>query len=124
LPSIVITGYGDIPMAIKAMKVGALDFLEKPAQDGALLAAITRALAHAADDGDHSDVQAAAARIAALTPRERDVMDLVVQGLPNKEIAANLKISQRTVEAHRASVMKRTGSGSLPDLIRLVMRSV
>lgn len=124
LPSIVITGFGDIPMAIKAMKVGAIDFIEKPTREDALLAAIGRALAQINDNTKRSDGQtAAAASIRALTRRERDVMDLVVEGLPNKEIAALLKVSQRTVEAHRASVMKRTGAASLPDLIRLVMRA-
>jgi len=124
LPSIVITGYGDITMAIKAMKVGAMDFIEKPAKLDLLVASIDRALAQAADSHKRTDEQmAAAAAIAGLTLRERQVMDLVVQGLPNKQIAFDLEISQRTVETHRAAVMKRTGSESLPDLIRLVMRA-
>jgi len=124
LPSIVITGHGDITMAINAMKAGAMDFIEKPVLDIDLLASIERALAVTNDSSKRTDAQmAAAASIAALTPRERAVMDLVVGGLPNKLIAHNLKISQRTVETHRAAVMKRTGAASLADLIRLVMRA-
>jgi len=124
LPSIVITGHGDVSMAILAMKAGAIDFIEKPAREAVLLSSIDLALTQAGDTAKRSGVRdAAAAQIAALTPRERDVMDLVVEGQPNKEIAANLSISQRTVEAHRASVMKRLGAASLPDLIRFVMRA-
>jgi two-component system CheB/CheR fusion protein len=124
LPSIVITGHGDIAMAIQAMKAGAMDFIEKPARLDVLQASIDRALTQAGDTAKRSSArEAAAASIAALTPREREVMDLVVEGQPNKEIAFNLKISQRTVETHRAAVMKRTGVASLPDLIRLVMRA-
>jgi len=124
IPSIVITGYGDIVMAIKAMKVGAMDFIEKPASQEHLLSSIDRALRHGSDLSIRTSAQKAAAEIiAALTPREREVMDFVVEGLPNKQIAFNLKISQRTVETHRAAVMKRTGAESLPDLIRLVMQA-
>ncbi len=124
LPSIVITGYGDIPMAIKAMKVGAMDFIEKPAQQERLTASIERALAQAGDSAKRSFSQKTATTlINTLTTREREVMNLVVEGLPNKQIAFNLKISQRTVETHRAAVMSRTGAESLPDLIRLVMRA-
>jgi len=124
LPSIVITGYGDIPMAIKAMKVGAMDFIEKPARSEDLTSSIDNALAQANDANNRSVAQnAAAASIALLTKRERAVMNLVVGGQSNKLIAHNLNISQRTVETHRASVMKRTASASLADLIRLVMRS-
>jgi len=124
LPSIVITGHGDVAMAILAMKAGAIDFIEKPAREPVLLASIGLALTQAGDTAKRTSVRdAAAAQIAALTPREREVMDLVVAGQPNKEIAANLSISQRTVEAHRAAVMKRLGAASLPDLIRFVMRA-
>lgn len=123
LPSIVITGYGDVAMAIKAMKAGAIDFIEKPARQETLIASIERALMQARDMSARSAAQnAAAANIASLTAREREVMDLVVQGIPNKQIAHKLQISQRTVETHRAAVMKRTGVESLPDLIRLVMQ--
>jgi len=122
LPAIMVTGQGDVAMAVEAMKAGAVDFLEKPVRPDELLASIERALERI---GDSTKLAAwrktAAERIARLTPRERDVMDLVVKGRPNKIIADDLGISQRTVENHRAAVMKRTGVASLPDLIRLVM---
>jgi two-component system CheB/CheR fusion protein len=122
LPTIMITGQGDISMAVQAMKAGATDFLEKPVHPAALLASIQRALGDMQDSAQLSDRRKTAAeRIGRLTPRERDVLDLVVQGRPNKIIADDLGISQRTVENHRAAVMKRTGVTSLPDLIRLVM---
>ena len=124
LPSIVITGHGDVSMAISAMKCGALDFIEKPAPPEALLAIVAAALAHGnASAGLMSARDSAITCIASLTRREREVMDLVVAGQLNKVIAANLRISQRTVEVHRAAVMTRTGAKSLPDLIRLVMRA-
>jgi two-component system CheB/CheR fusion protein len=122
LPAIMVTGHGDVAMAVEAMKAGAVDFLEKPVRPDELLASIERALERI---GDSTKLAAwrktAAERVARLTPRERDVMDLVVKGRPNKIIADDLGISQRTVENHRAAVMKRTGVASLPDLIRLVM---
>jgi two-component system CheB/CheR fusion protein len=122
LPAIMITGHGDIAMAVQAMKAGAADFLEKPIRSDELLASIGRALERAQDSLKLSAWhKAAAERIARLTPRERNVMDLVVQGRPNKIIADDLGISQRTVENHRAEVMRRTGVTSVPDLIRLVM---
>jgi two-component system, chemotaxis family, CheB/CheR fusion protein len=122
LPAIMITGQGDIAMAVQAMKVGAADFLEKPIRPEELLATIGRALDRARDSRKLSAWRKTAAeRVARLTPRERSVMDLVVQGRPNKIIAHDLGISQRTVENHRAAVMKRTGVSSVPDLIRLVM---
>jgi two-component system, chemotaxis family, CheB/CheR fusion protein len=122
LPAIMITGQGDIAMAIQAMKAGAADFLEKPIRPDELLASIERALEGAQDTSRLSAWrQTAAERIAALTARQREVMDLVAQGRPNKLIAHALGLSQRTVENHRAAVMKRTGTASIPDLIRLVM---
>ena len=122
LPAIMITGHGDIAMAIQAMKAGAADFLEKPIRPDELLASIGRALERIRDSGKLLEWRKTAAeRLARLTPRERDIMDLVVQGRPNKIIAHDLGISQRTVENHRSAVMKRTGVASLPDLIRLVM---
>jgi two-component system CheB/CheR fusion protein len=122
LPAIMITGQGDIQMAVQAMKAGAADFLEKPIRAEELLACIERALERAQDSVKLSTWRKnAVERIARLTPRERDVMDLVVQGRPNKIIAHDLGVSQRTVENHRAAVMKRTGAASVPDLIRLVM---
>jgi two-component system CheB/CheR fusion protein len=122
LPAIVITGYGDVAMAVQAMKVGAADFLEKPVRADELVASIARALERGRDSEKRSTLRKTAAeRIAGLTAREREVMDLVVQGRPNKSIADALGISQRTVENHRAAVMKRTGASTLPDLIRLTM---
>jgi two-component system CheB/CheR fusion protein len=122
LPAIMITGQGDVAMAVQAMKAGAADFLEKPIRTEELLASIERALERAQDSVKLSAWRKTAAeRIARLTPRERNVMDLVVQGRPNKIIAHDLGVSQRTVENHRAAVMRRTGAASVPDLIRLVM---
>jgi two-component system, chemotaxis family, CheB/CheR fusion protein len=122
LPAIMITGYGDVPMAVEAMKVGAADFIEKPVRAEELVASIERVLQIARDSSKPTAWrEAALKRLAALTPREREVMDLVVAGHANKEIAARLELSQRTVENHRAAVMKRTNVKSLPDLIRLVI---
>jgi two-component system, chemotaxis family, CheB/CheR fusion protein len=122
LPAIMLTGHGDIAMAVQAMKAGAADFLEKPVRLEELLASIERALERAQDTSELTAWRKSAAkRISTLTPRERSVLDLVVQGRPNKIIADDLGISQRTVENHRAAVMRRTGAASVPDLIRLVM---
>ena len=122
IPAIMVTGYGDLSMAIQAMRAGAVDFLEKPVRIDQLLASIERA-SEQANDATKRLVwrHEAADRLAKLTPREREIMDLVMQGRPNKIIAHKLGISQRTVESHRAAVMKRTGVKSLPDLVRLVM---
>jgi two-component system CheB/CheR fusion protein len=122
LPTIMITGYGDVPMAVRAMKAGAVDFIEKPIDPDELIASIEGALGRTQEAGKHSAWRAAAAKcIADLTPRERMVMDMVLAGHPSKNIAADLKISQRTVENHRASIMKKTGSKSIPALIRLAL---
>jgi two-component system CheB/CheR fusion protein len=122
LPAIMLTGHGDIAMAVQAMKAGAADFLEKPVRPDELLASIERACERARDLAKRAAWrQAAAERLAGLTPREREVMDRIVAGHPNKIIAYDLGISQRTVENHRAAVMKRTGAATLADLIRLVM---
>ena len=119
LPAIVITGQGDIAMAVEAMRAGAVDFIEKPFDPETLLASIDRALRQTASPSERSAGQAAAAmRIANLTKREREVMDLVVAGHLNKEIAARLGINQRTVETHRATVMRKMGASSLSELVR------
>jgi two-component system CheB/CheR fusion protein len=121
-PAIMITGQGDVPTAVEAMKAGALDFIEKPVGAAALLESIGRAIDHARDAGKRiAWHQSAAEHIAVLTPRERQIMDLVLAGHPSKNIAADLRISQRTVENHRAAVMKKTGSNSLPALARLAV---
>ena len=122
LPSIMITGHGEVSMAVEAMKAGAIDFIKKPASRDALLASIDRAIELTRDAMTLSAWREdAAARIAGLTPRERQIMDLVIAGQPNKIIAADLGVSQRTVENHRAAVMKKTRSKSLSDLVRLAI---
>jgi two-component system CheB/CheR fusion protein len=122
LPAIMITGASDVPMAVQAMKEGASDFIEKPIGSAELIASIERALEQARDsDKRFAWREAAANHIANLTPRQRQIMDLVLAGHPSKNIAADLKISQRTVENHRASIMKRTGAKSLPALARLAL---
>ncbi len=121
-PSIMITGFGDVPIAVQAMKAGALDFIEKPVGRAALLASVTRALERSTDASKLSAWrQAAANRIARLTPRQRTIMDMVLTGQPSKNIALDLGISQRTVESHRAAIMHKTGSKSLPALARLAL---
>jgi two-component system response regulator FixJ len=122
LPTIVVTGHGDVQMAVEAMKNGAIDFIEKPFSDDVLIESITRAAARAAER-----VQGAAAtevirqRIEALSERERQVMKGVVAGQPNKTIANELGISPRTVEVYRAGLMAKTGVGSLSELVRLAL---
>ena len=122
LPTIVITGSGDVPMAVEAMKAGAVDFIEKPIGHVELLASIERAL----DQNVNATAlslprDAALACVASLTGRQRQIMDLVLAGHPSKNIAADLGISQRTVDNHRAAIMRKTGSKSLPALIRLAI---
>ena len=122
VPSIMITGNSDVPMAVEAMKAGALDFIEKPIGRNELLASIGRALALAQDSSKLQEWrESAATHLVGLTPRQREVMERVLAGHPSKNIAADLGISQRTVENHRASIMKRTGSKSLPALARLAL---
>ena len=122
LPAIMITGNADVPMAVKAMKAGALDFIEKPIGREELITSIGRALELSQDSNKLQEVrESAAAHLAGLTPRQHEVMERVLAGQPSKNIAADLNISQRTVENHRASIMKRTGSKSLPALARLAL---
>ncbi|MFM9940781.1 MAG: chemotaxis protein CheB [Hyphomicrobiaceae bacterium] len=122
LPAIMITGNSDVPMAVQAMKAGAFDFVEKPVGREALLACIERALEQSRDGSKLSSWRASAAEhVAKLTSRERQIMALVLAGHPSKNIAADLGISQRTVENHRASIMKKTGVKSLPELARLAL---
>ncbi len=125
LPTILITGNSDVQMAVMAMKSGASDFIEKPVTRGDLVASIERALEQARDASKlHAWQRSAADRLASLTPRQREVMDKVLAGHPNKNIATDLNISQRTVESHRAAIMKKTGAKSLPALARLAERSI
>jgi len=121
LPVVVITGHGDVPVAVAALKAGAVDFLEKPFDGDALLAAIQEALRRGDPQG-RPNLAELAERVAQLTPREREVMDLVVLGHMNKVIAHRLDIAVRTVEIHRARVMQKTGARSLSELVRLALR--
>ena len=117
-----ITGNSDVPMAVRAMKAGASDFIEKPIGRSELLASVERALEQSRDSSKlPAWREDAASHIASLTPRQRQIMELVLAGHPSKNIAADLGISQRTVENHRASIMKKTGSKSLPALARLAL---
>lgn len=125
LPVIVITGHGDVPVAVAALKAGAVDFLEKPFDSDAILAAIGEALQRgtsSAASGLTLDRETLVARVAQLTPREREVMDLVVAGQPNKVIAHRLQIALRTVEIHRARVMDKTAARNLSELVRISIR--
>jgi len=122
LPSIMITGHGDVSLAVKAMRAGASDFIEKPFGHEELLASITRALEQAPGSARSEDRRmAAASHLNGLTTRQRQILDLVLAGHPSKNIAADLGISQRTVENHRAAIMQKTGSRSIPALIRLAV---
>jgi two-component system, chemotaxis family, CheB/CheR fusion protein len=122
LPAIMITGNGDVAMAVQAMKAGALDFIEKPFHHSDLRASVDRALEQSRNlSKSLAWREAAANHIAALTLRQRQIMDLVLAGNPSKNIAADLGISQRTVETHRASIMKKAGVKSLPALARLAL---
>jgi two-component system CheB/CheR fusion protein len=122
LPAIMITGNSDVAIAVEAMKAGAMDFIEKPIGAKDLLASVARALELAQSAGKRSDQQVAAAGvIAGLTKRQHQVMDMVLAGQPSKIIAADLGISQRTVENHRAAIMTKTSASSLPALARLAL---
>ena len=122
IPTIVITGHGDVPMAVDAMKAGAVDFIEKPFEEDVLIEAIKRAAAALGQNPtDTDEVEAIHVRLNQLTERERQVLYGVVEGLPNKTIAYNLSISPRTVEVHRASVMSKMRAKSLPELVRMAL---
>ena len=120
-PVIFITGHGDIPLAVSAIKLGAYDFLTKPFQEGELLDKVRSAIDYYQSSREHLlELQELQSRVDACTPREQDVMRLLAKGLPNKGIAELLGISPRTVEIHRAHVMDKMAAGSLPALVRMI----
>ena len=124
LPIIFITGHGDIPMSVKAMKDGAADFLMKPVKDMELLEAIEKALARAKHDlGERKELKGIQKRLDTLTPREREVMTMVVRGLLNKQIAFELGTVEKTVKVHRARVMEKMAVQSLAELVRIAERA-
>ena len=122
MPIIFITGHGDVPMAVEAMQAGAVDFIQKPFRDQDLIDRINQALEkdqnNRASLGERNDIRK---RLETLTPREREVLDLVVHGKANKVIAGDLRLSQRTVEIHRARVMEKMQASSLAHLVRMVL---
>lgn len=120
IPILFITGHGDVPMAVNAMKNGAMDFIQKPFRDQDLLDRINRAL-HSDEDRRSSwqEISDIRERMDKLTPREKEVMEMVIKGNANKVIALDLGVSQRTVELHRARVMHKMGVRSLADLVRI-----
>jgi two-component system response regulator FixJ len=122
-PVVIMTGHGDVPLAVEAMKLGAMDFLEKPFEDDRLIGMIETALRRA-EPGVKSEAVALEiqARIAGLSPRERQVMDGLVAGLSNKLIAREYDISPRTIEVYRANVMTKMQAASLSELVRLALR--
>jgi two-component system response regulator FixJ len=123
-PILIMTGHGDVPLAVEAMKLGAVDFLEKPFEDDRLTSMIEAAIRQAKptvkDDAVTQDI---AARIATLSPRERQIMEGLIAGLSNKLIARDYDISPRTIEVYRANVMTKMQAGSLSELVRLAMRA-
>ncbi len=122
LPIIFVTGHGDVPMAVDAMKEGAVDFIQKPYREEALLEKIEAALAQDREQRKSLDEkQEIIRRVKSLTPREREIMDRMIAGQANKVIAIELEISQRTVEIHRSRVMHKMGTHSLAHLVRMVL---
>jgi FixJ family two-component response regulator len=123
MPIIFLSGYGDVPMTVRAMKAGAVEFLTKPFKDDVLLDAIRGAIQHSLtarlEEAETEDLRS---RFASLTPREREVMSLVVSGLLNKQVGGELGISEITVKAHRGQVMRKMKADSLPHLVRMDAR--
>jgi FixJ family two-component response regulator len=123
MPIIFITGYGDVPMTVRAMKAGAVEFLTKPFRDEVLLEAIRQAIERSrAALREESEMQVLRSCYGSLTPREREVMALVVSGLLNKQVGGELDISEITVKAHRGQVMRKMKADSLPDLVTMAAR--
>ena len=124
VPIVFITGHGDVPMAVEAMQHGAVDFIQKPFRDQDLIDRINQALEKDRDNrAGLKERDAIRRRMQQLTPREREVLDLVTQGKANKVIAGDLNVSQRTVEIHRARVMEKMGASSLAHLVRMVIEA-
>ncbi len=122
IPAIVITGQGDIALAVEAMKAGAIDFIEKPFEESVILASVRAAEERTTQKSKHADTSAAVtAKLATLSLRERQVLDGVVAGKPNKTIARDLGISPRTVEVYRANLMAKMEAGSLSELVRMAL---
>ena len=120
IPIIFVTGHGDIPMSVRAMKAGAVDFLTKPFRDQDLLDAIQVALERdRARRQRQAEIATLRERLESLTPREREVLPLVVSGLPNKQVAAEIGTTEATAKVHRSQLMKKMGADSLPDLVRM-----
>ena len=124
LPVVIMTGHGDVPLAVEAMKLGAIDFLEKPFEDDRLVGMILAGLRQK-DDGAQAEAIKIelAARIASLSPRELQVLDGLIAGRPNKIIARDFDISPRTIEVYRANVMTKMQAGSISELVRLAIRA-
>ncbi|WP_407159570.1 response regulator FixJ [Bradyrhizobium sp. STM 3557] len=123
-PIVIMTGHGDVPLAVEAMKLGAIDFLEKPFEDERLTTMIESAIRQAEPVARSEAVtQEILARVESLSPRERQVMDGLMAGLSNKMIAREYEISPRTIEVYRANVMTKMGANSLSELVRLAMRA-
>lgn len=122
MPMIIMTGHADVALAVAAMKAGAVDFIEKPFADDMLLNAVHLALSqYARADQSGTEVAQIRARVESLSPRERQVLDGLLAGHPNKTIAYDLSLSPRTVEVHRANLMTKMGAKSLSDLVRMAM---
>ncbi|MDE2251783.1 MAG: response regulator transcription factor [Gammaproteobacteria bacterium] len=122
IPVVFISGHGDVPMAVEAMQQGAFDFLQKPFRDQDLLDRVQRALARDAESRARLAARAEiASRLATLTPRESEVLQLITRGKANKVVGAELGVSQRTVEIHRAHVMEKMNASSLAELVRMVL---
>ena len=122
LPTVMMTGHGDIPLAVEAMKLGAIDFLEKPFDDERLVLMISAALSQTDSTKNEAISADISLRIASLSPRERQVLDGIVAGLSNKLIARDYNISPRTIEVYRANVMTKMQASSISELVRLAMR--
>jgi two-component system response regulator FixJ len=123
-PVIIMTGHGDVPLAVEAMKLGAVDFLEKPFDDDLLISMVDAGLKRAEPEARQEAItREIAERVATLSPRERQVMDGLIAGLSNKAIAREYDISPRTIEVYRANVMTKMQAGSLSELVRLAMQA-